>query len=91
MVVVGTCVATCGAADRVLGLLAMVLGEWDAAEAHLDDALALNQRTGARSWTARTQLAQAELLRRRGRPGADRLTADALALATSVGAHGITA
>jgi class 3 adenylate cyclase/tetratricopeptide (TPR) repeat protein len=58
-----------GAADRFLGGLAGVLGEWDAAEQHFEAALATNQAMRAWPWLAHTQYAYAQMLRRRHRAG----------------------
>lgn len=74
-----------GSASHYLGLLAATLGRWDDAARHFEDALALNDRMGARPFVARTQLAYAAMLIRRDAPGdCDRARAltDA-ALATS--------
>lgn len=51
-----------GAVSRYLGLLAATPGRLDQAASHFEDALAMNQRTGARPWTARTQHDYARLL-----------------------------
>jgi tetratricopeptide (TPR) repeat protein len=67
--VVDTLETSTGAVDRYLGLAAMTAGDLQAAELHLDDALRLNARIGARPWTARTQADLARLLVARGRPG----------------------
>jgi tetratricopeptide (TPR) repeat protein len=65
----------CGA--HYLGLLASVQHDRDAAVTHLERALDLHTRMGAPPWLARTQLACAEALRSRGRPG-DRERAETL-------------
>jgi DNA-binding SARP family transcriptional activator len=82
--------ATCnGSASRLLGILAGAMREWEVAESHFIDALAMHERMGARPWVARTQLAYAELLltrRRRGDRGrALELLADALTTADALG------
>jgi DNA-binding SARP family transcriptional activator len=88
--------ATCnGSASRLLGILAGAMREWEPAECHFIDALAMHERMGARPWLARTQLSYAEMLltrRRRGDRGralerlADALTtADALGMAVVAG------
>jgi tetratricopeptide (TPR) repeat protein len=51
-----------GSVARHLGLLAETLGRRDDAERHFEDALELNERIGARSWLARTQLDYAGML-----------------------------
>jgi len=58
-----------GAVDRYLGLAAMTVGDLPTAERHLQDALHLNTRIGARPWAARTQADLAGLLLARDRPG----------------------
>jgi hypothetical protein len=45
-----------GPVDHHLGALSRVLGDPDRAIAHLEAALAVEERFGARPWTARTQL-----------------------------------
>lgn len=75
-VVVGHLVSCFGAADRYLGMLATVLGEWDIAERHFEAASELNARLGAPTWLAHTNCEHARMLRRRGRPR-DRREAEA--------------
>jgi DNA-binding SARP family transcriptional activator len=58
-----------GATARSLGLAATVLGRFEAAQAHFDHALALNERIGARPWLARTQEDCARMLLARDGPG----------------------
>jgi len=65
-VMIGHLVACYGAMDRYLGTVASVLGDWDAAERHFHDAIALNTRLGARTWLAHTALAYAQMLLARG-------------------------
>lgn len=91
---IGHLVACFGSADRYLGMLATVLGEWEAAEAHFEDALALNTRLGARTWVAHTAFEYARMLLAR-RAGDDRARAAALlgqavGLATEIGLVSIT-
>ncbi len=50
-----------GSLARPLGRLATLLGHYDDAEQHLRDALAMHERMGARFWTGRTRIDQAEL------------------------------
>jgi DNA-binding CsgD family transcriptional regulator len=64
---VGQLVACYGAADRYLGMLAGVLGDWDAAEAHFEYALYLNRRMSVHTWTAHTAFDYARTLLTRGR------------------------
>ena len=75
-VMVGHVVACYGAADRYLGMLAAVLGEWERAEGHFEDAMSLNLRMGADTWVAHTAYEYGRLLL--SRPGGDRGRADAL-------------
>jgi DNA-binding CsgD family transcriptional regulator len=82
-VMVGHLVACYGAADRYLGEAASVLGDWDAAEAYFDSALALNTRLGARTWLAHTSFSYARMLLARARSD-DRVRARGL-LATALG------
>ncbi len=73
-----------GSASRLLGQLADTMGNWDDAERHFRDALAFNEKIGARPWLARTQSWYAAMLQRRDQPG-DREKAQGLvnqALAT---------
>jgi hypothetical protein len=74
-----------GAVDRYLGLLSATVDRLDEAVRHLDDAITVNQRMGARPWTAHAQHDLAGVLRRRDAPGdAERATElDAAALATA--------
>lgn len=65
---VGYLVACFGAADRYLGMLAGVLGEWDLAEQYFEAAAALNRRIGAHTWLAHTLCEHGLMLQRRGRP-----------------------
>ena len=92
---VGHLVACYGSADRYLGMLATVLGEWDLAEGHFDDALALNRRLGARTWQAHTLYQHAKMVRARGHKGdrtrADGLLEEALGLAHAIGMRGLAA
>ena len=58
-----------GAVDRYLGLLAATLGQLDDAVEHLENAVHINERMGARPWTAHSRADLAEVLRRRDAPG----------------------
>jgi tetratricopeptide (TPR) repeat protein len=66
-----------GATGRYLGALAGVLGNWDAAEAHFETALAVNQAMRAWPWLAHTRYAYSQMLRLR-RGAGDELRAHAL-------------
>ena len=88
-VVVGRAATCNGAASRLLGTLAAAMREWELAEGHFIDALAMHERMGARPWAARTQLAYAEMLLARRRRGdkarARELLADAVLTADALG------
>jgi class 3 adenylate cyclase len=51
------------------GMLAACLGRWEDAERHFADALAMNERLGARPYAVRTRRAWADMLVDRGVPG----------------------
>ena len=51
-----------GAVSRYLGLLATTTDRLDDAERHFEDAIALHERIGARTWLARTQVDLAGML-----------------------------
>jgi tetratricopeptide (TPR) repeat protein len=68
-VVVGRAATFNGSASRLLGILAATLRDWEAAEGHFIEALAMHSRMGARPWEVRTQLAYAEMLLARRRRG----------------------
>ena len=78
-----------GAVDRYLGLVAATLGRLDDAVRHLAAAIEINDRMGARPWTAHCQHDLADVLRRRDAPGdgarAAELDAAALAIALALG------
>jgi tetratricopeptide (TPR) repeat protein len=58
-----------GALARGLGELATALGRYDEAEQHLEAAIELEQRMGARPWLAHAQHDLAAALMARGAPG----------------------
>jgi DNA-binding CsgD family transcriptional regulator len=58
------CICHCAIA-HYLGLLATLLGRWDAAQTHFDIALARHTQMGARMFVATTQAAYGEMLLRR--------------------------
>jgi DNA-binding CsgD family transcriptional regulator/tetratricopeptide (TPR) repeat protein len=94
-VMVGHLVSCYGSADRYLGVLSSVLGEWERAERHFESALRLNRRLGARTWLAHTAYEYARMLLAR-RTGADRARAaallnDAAGLADAVGIRALAA
>jgi DNA-binding SARP family transcriptional activator len=88
-VVVGRAATCNGSASRLLGILAAVRGDWERGERHFADALAMHAAMGARPWTARTQVAWAELRLARGARGdaaaARLLLAEAVATADTLG------
>jgi DNA-binding CsgD family transcriptional regulator/tetratricopeptide (TPR) repeat protein len=88
-VVVGHGVSCYGAADRFLGLLASTLGDHQGAEAHFEQALEINRRMGAATWTAHTLYGYGRTLRMRGRPEdaarASELLSEAAVLAGRLG------
>jgi DNA-binding SARP family transcriptional activator/tetratricopeptide (TPR) repeat protein len=71
-----------GSVSRYLGILASTMSRWDDARSHFEDALAMNDRMGARPWLAHTQHDYARLLVARGTAD-DRAKGDAL-LATAL-------
>jgi len=66
-----------GSVSHTLGLLAMTLGRFDAAAAHLAEARRTHERIDAPYWAAQTRLAEAQLLATRPEP--DTATARAIA------------
>lgn len=72
-----------GSTHYTLGMLATVLGDWDAAEQHLAAALTVHRAMGARPWIARTRYEQARLAARCDRPAAA-LFAEARRLARAI-------
>jgi tetratricopeptide (TPR) repeat protein len=78
-----------GALSRYLGILATTMGRWEDAERHFEDALAMNEKMGARPWVAWTQHDYAAMLQERGRAGdkerARGLREQALATARELG------
>ncbi len=61
-VMIGQGVACYGSADRYLGMLTATLGEWERAERHFEDALALNRQMGTSTWLAHTEYEYARCL-----------------------------
>jgi DNA-binding SARP family transcriptional activator len=55
-----------GSVSHYLGLLAALLGRWDDAERHFEDALEMNGRMTARPWVAHTQEDYGRMLLERG-------------------------
>jgi hypothetical protein len=69
-----------GSVARYLGLAARTTGSLDDAERHFEDALAMNERMGARPWLAHTQEDYARMLLQRDRAG-DRERGEAMVAA----------
>ncbi len=82
-IVLGPALACFGVVDRFLGVLAATDGRLDDAERHLQAALALDGRLGARPWIAVTQAELAAVLLRRGGPGDGARAAELSAAATA--------
>lgn len=84
-----------GSVSHHLGILAATLRRDEDALTHFGGALDVHERMGARAWSARTQLAMAELLARRGgaddRERAADLAGAALATARALGLERIAA
>jgi hypothetical protein len=79
-----------GSASRYLGLLAGTMGRWDDAVRHLDTAIVMNARIGARPWLAHCQHEHAFLLRNPGEPMKCRdLVAGAAGLLASAETDGV--
>ena len=74
-VMIGHLVVCYGAADRYLGKLAAILGEWERAEEHFESAIALNRKMEMRTWLAHTEYEYARMLLAQGPAGGDRATA----------------
>ena len=75
-----------GSVALPLGLLAAVLGDDEGAERHLDDAVSVNERVGARPFAAAARYALSTVLERRGhREQAAELRSQALTLGRELG------
>ena len=68
-VVVGRAATCNGSASRLLGILAGTFRQWELAERHFAAALEMHATMGARPWTARTEVAWAEMLLARAAAG----------------------
>lgn len=68
LVVVGIGQFCLGSVSRSLAVLAAATRRWDDAEGHFEEALAVNERIGARTFLVRTQRAYAAMLLDRNRP-----------------------
>jgi hypothetical protein len=67
--VLAVTIASSGSYARPCGTLAACLGRWDDAERHFADAVAMNERLGARPYVVRTRRAWAAMLLDRNAPG----------------------
>jgi hypothetical protein len=78
-----------GAGSRFLGQLAATMARWEQAEAHFDQAVAMNARMGAKPWLAHTQYHYTQMLLARRALGDDVrarvLLGDALKIARQIG------
>jgi DNA-binding NarL/FixJ family response regulator len=61
-IVAGGYIACFGSAARYLGLLTATMSRWEEAEAHFQEALAMNTTMGAKPWLAHTQYEYARML-----------------------------
>jgi eukaryotic-like serine/threonine-protein kinase len=81
-----------GSTNQPLGILATLLGRFDDAARHFEEALRMNERMGARPWLAHTQQDHARMLLRRNGPGdrerAEELLSQAQATYHELGMHG---
>lgn len=85
----GRAIFSLGAADRQLGDLASLLDRPDAAVAHYEAAIRLNEAMGMAPWAAHARLGLAAALAARGeRP--DALRAEALGQAAALGLTGLS-
>jgi DNA-binding CsgD family transcriptional regulator len=87
-IALGAGIACCGSADRYLGLLSAAMGLWSEAQQHFEQALAMNDRIGARVPLGHTQHDYAAMLLARGEAG-DRERAAALLEASLASAREI--
>jgi predicted ATPase/DNA-binding CsgD family transcriptional regulator len=67
-IVVSGSVACYGAASHYLGMLATTMSHWEDAQRHFEDALAMNERMGAKTQLAHTQHEYANMLLARAQP-----------------------
>ncbi len=68
-IALGAGIACCGSADRYLGLLCAAMSQWSEAQRHFEQALAMNERTGARVALAYTRHDYAAMLLARHQAG----------------------
>lgn len=87
--------ASYGAATRYLGMLAATMTDWSQAQAHFEEALAMNTRLGAHPWLAHTQYQYAAMLlargQRRDHEYAQALLASAWQTSQALGMHALAA
>ena len=92
-VVAGRALASWGAVDRHLGVIATAMSRWEDAERHFEAALRENERLGFRPWLAWTRYQYAQMLSAPGSPGdRDRtgeLLTGAAALASELALDGL--
>jgi tetratricopeptide (TPR) repeat protein len=63
------CLVCTGSIARSLGVLATAMERWDDAEAHFEQALAVNKRLRSEAWVATTLADHARMLAARSQPG----------------------
>jgi ATP/maltotriose-dependent transcriptional regulator MalT len=80
-------IATRGPIARHLGMLAVCLGEFSRAEAHLEQALAMAERMRSPPMTADVYCEMARLYLKRGRAGDPALASELLQRAAALGAE----
>ncbi len=85
-VLIGAGVVCWGALDRFLGSLAVTAGNQEAGRRHLEEALRMNTRMGARPWVGWTHYDLARLMLRHKRPSARERARDHLAAALETAA-----
>jgi tetratricopeptide (TPR) repeat protein len=91
--VAGRALASWGAVDRHLGVMAAAMSRWDDAERHFQAALRVNERLGFRPWLAWTRHQYAQMLGAadapRNRERAGELLSGAADLASELGLDGL--
>ncbi|MGD2077038.1 MAG: hypothetical protein PVH18_01545, partial [Chloroflexota bacterium] len=94
-IVIGFYSGSLGATARYLALLALTMSDWQTAERHFEDALAMNERMGGWPWLAHTQYEYGRMLLACGgsqdRDRAQTLLSAALETATDLGMAGLIA
>jgi tetratricopeptide (TPR) repeat protein len=87
---VGPLIGWWGPVDHHLGSLCRLLGRLEEAESHLRQALVIEERMGARPFSARTMGELARVLDETGNPEGEKLRSSAISEAKALGAAGIT-